>query len=201
MAAHYTPNSGDETVLTYGDVMKLDFGTHVNGRVIDSAWTVAFDPQIDPLLEAAKVATNAGIACAGIDARLGEIGAEIQEVMESYEVTIDGKTYPVKAMRNLNGHSIDVYQTHGSKTVPIVKTNDQTKMEEGEIFAIETFGTTGRGFVMEDGECSHYSKAVDAPQVSLDQPRAKKLLEHITRTLAHCRGVVGGLSARTVARP
>jgi methionine aminopeptidase len=31
---------------------------------------------------------------AGIDARLGEIGAAIQEVMESYEVEIDGKTYP-----------------------------------------------------------------------------------------------------------
>jgi hypothetical protein len=31
---------------------------------------------------------------AGIDARLGEIGADIQEVMESYEVEIDGKTYP-----------------------------------------------------------------------------------------------------------
>ncbi|POM69983.1 Methionine aminopeptidase, type II, partial [Phytophthora palmivora] len=126
VAAHYTPNSGDETVLTYGDVMKLDFGTHVNGRIIDSAWTVAFDPQFDPLLEAAKSATNAGIACAGIDARLGEVGGEIQEVMESYEVTIDGKTYPVKAIRNLNGHSIDVYQTHGSKTIPIVKTADQT---------------------------------------------------------------------------
>ena len=95
---------------------------------------MAFDPQFDPLMQAVKVATNAGIkvrggrlacrwsvmnrhlaichsvncnvvvvlcACcvgvvqsAGIDARLGEIGADIQEVMESYEVTIDGKTYP-----------------------------------------------------------------------------------------------------------
>ncbi|KAK1943712.1 Methionine aminopeptidase 2-2 [Phytophthora citrophthora] len=170
--------------------MKLDFGTHVNGRVIDSAWTVAFDPQFDPLLEATKAATNAGIKCAGIDARLGEIGGEIQEVMESFEVIIDGKTFPVKSMRNLNGHSIDVYQTHGSKTVPIVKTSDQTKMEEGEVFAIETFGTTGRGYVIEDGECSHYSKATDAPQLTVTTPRAKKLLEHISRTfgmLPWCR--------------
>ena len=29
-AAHYTPNAGDETVLTYDDVCKLDFGTHVS---------------------------------------------------------------------------------------------------------------------------------------------------------------------------
>lgn len=27
VAAHYTPNPGDETVLQYGDVMKFDFGT------------------------------------------------------------------------------------------------------------------------------------------------------------------------------
>lgn len=32
VAAHYTPNPGDETVLKYGDVMKFDFGTQVNGK-------------------------------------------------------------------------------------------------------------------------------------------------------------------------
>lgn len=30
-AAHYTPNSGDKTVLQYDDVTKIDFGTHING--------------------------------------------------------------------------------------------------------------------------------------------------------------------------
>ncbi len=31
-------------------------------------------------------------------------------------------------------------------------------MEEGEFFAIETFGSTGKGYVREDLECSHYMK-------------------------------------------
>lgn len=70
--------------------------------------------------------------------------------MESYEVEIGGTTYPVKAIRNLNGHNIHPYQIHGSKSVPIVKGGDQTKMEEGEVFAIETFGSTGRGLVHDD---------------------------------------------------
>ena len=48
VAAHYTPNTGDETVLKYGDVMKIDFGTQIDGRIIDCAWTVAFDPKFDP---------------------------------------------------------------------------------------------------------------------------------------------------------
>lgn len=43
-AAHYTPNPGDETVLNYDDVMKIDFGTQVNGHIIDCAFTVAFNP-------------------------------------------------------------------------------------------------------------------------------------------------------------
>lgn len=80
-----------------------------------------------------------------------DIGAAIQEVMESYEVEIAGKTHQVKAIRNLNGHSINPFQIHGTKSVPIVKGGDQTtKMEEGEIFAIETFGSTGKGYVRDD---------------------------------------------------
>jgi methionyl aminopeptidase len=31
VAAHYTPNPGDNTVLQYGDVMKVDFGTQIEG--------------------------------------------------------------------------------------------------------------------------------------------------------------------------
>ena len=77
-AAHYTPNPGDETVLKYDDVCKIDFGTHINGRIIDTAFTVAFSPVYDNLLLAVKDATNTGIKEAGIDARLSEIGEKIQ---------------------------------------------------------------------------------------------------------------------------
>jgi methionyl aminopeptidase len=87
---------------------------------------------------------------AGIDVRMSDIGAAIQEAMESYEVELDGQTYPVKCIRNLNGHSIEHYKIHGAKSVPIVKGGDQTKMEEGETFAIETFGSTGKGYVRDD---------------------------------------------------
>ena len=190
VAAHYTPNCGDDTVLTYDDVMKVDFGTQIDGRIIDCAWTVAFNPKYDALLEAVKMATDAGIRAAGIDVRLCDVGEAVQEVMESYEVELDGKTYPVKCIRNLNGHSIGPYQIHAGKSVPIVKSDDVTKMEENEIFAIETFGSTGRGYIVEDMECSHYMKNFDAPHVALRLPRAKKLLGHINKTfgtLAFCR--------------
>lgn len=81
---------------------------------------------------------------------MSDIGAAIQEAMESYEVELNGTMYPVKCIRNLNGHNIDQHIIHGGKSVPIVKGSDQTKMEEGETFAIETFGSTGKGYVRED---------------------------------------------------
>ena len=61
IAAHYTPNAGDKMVLKQEDVMKVDFGVHVNGRIVDSAFTLAFDPVYDNLLAAVKDATNTGI--------------------------------------------------------------------------------------------------------------------------------------------
>jgi methionyl aminopeptidase len=48
-------------VLNQGDVMKVDFGAQLNGRIVDSAFTMSFDPVYDPLLAAVKDATNTGI--------------------------------------------------------------------------------------------------------------------------------------------
>lgn len=84
-----------------------------------------------------------------MDVRIGDIGAAIQETMESYEVEIGQKTFPVKPVRNLSGHNIKRYQIHGGKSIPFIKSKDQTKMEDGEVFALETFGSTGRGYIVD----------------------------------------------------
>ncbi|CAH8495096.1 unnamed protein product [Heterobilharzia americana] len=189
-AAHYTPNGGDNTVLNYDDVCKIDFGVHVNGRIIDCAFTLHFNPKFDTLVEAVKDATNTGIKAAGIDVRLCDIGAAIQETMESYEVELDGNTYQVKPIRNLNGHSLGPYQIHAGKTVPIVRGGEQTRMEENEYYAIETFGSTGKGYVIDGDEVSHYMKNFDVGHVPLRLARSKQLLSVIDRnfsTLAFCR--------------
>ncbi|KAG7281051.1 hypothetical protein CRUP_016683 [Coryphaenoides rupestris] len=181
-AAHYTPNAGDPTVLRYDDVCKIDFGTHINGRIIDCAFTVTFNPKYDRLLEAVRDATNTGI----------------------------------KPIRNLNGHSIgriidcaftvtfnpkydrlleavrDATNT-GIKFAGIdVRLCDvgETIQEEGEVYAIETFGSTGRGAVHDDMECSHYMKNFNIGHVPIRLPRAKHLLNVINEnfgTLAFCR--------------
>ena len=103
---------------------------------------------------------------------------------------LDGKVYPIRPVRNLNGHSISPYQIHAGKSVPIVRGGEATKMEEGEFYAIETFASTGRGYVHEDLECSHYMKDFNVGHVPLRLPRAKQLLATIDKnfgTLAFCR--------------
>ncbi|KAJ1644664.1 Methionine aminopeptidase 2 [Coemansia asiatica] len=193
-AAHYTPNSGDHVIVQKDDVLKVDFGVHVNGNIIDSAFTMSWNDRYDPLLNAVRDATNTGIREAGIDVRLGDIGAAIQEVMESYEIELGGKTIPIRPLRNLCGHNIGSYVIHGGKSVPIVANGDQTRMEEGELFAIETFGTTGKGLVFEEGVCSHYAK--NSAHAMPRLPSAKKLLSTIEKnfgTLPFCRRYIDRL--------
>lgn len=189
-AAHYTPNTGDTTVLEYDDVVKIDFGTHINGRIIDCAFTLSFNPRYDPLVKGVQEATEAGIKASGVDVRLCDVGAAVQEVMESHEVEIDGQVYQVKPIRNLNGHSIGPYRIHAGKTVPIVKGGETTRMEENEFYAIETFGSTGRGQVHDDMDCSHYMKNFDQQFVPLRLQSSKQLLNLINKnfgTLAFCK--------------
>ena len=57
-------------------------------------------------------------------------------------------------------------------------------------FAIETFGSTGKGYVHEDMECSHYMKNFDVGHVPLRMQKSKLLLNTINKnfgTLAFCR--------------
>lgn len=62
VAAHWTPNPGSkDIVLQHDDVLSVDFGVHVNGRIVDSAFTLAANPVYDNLLAAVKAATNTGL--------------------------------------------------------------------------------------------------------------------------------------------
>ena len=75
----------------------------------------------------------------------------MQEIMESHEIILPtGKVLPIKAVPSLTGHNILRYQIHGDKQVPFVASQTTQRMEEGEIFAIETFGTTGKANLRED---------------------------------------------------
>ena len=71
-----------------------------------------------------------------------------------------------------------------------MKGGPETRMEEGELFAIETFGSTGKGRVFDAPDCSHYMKDFDKDDVPIRNPKARALLNEINNrfsTLAFCR--------------
>ena len=189
-------------MLKQEDVLKVDFGVHVKGRIVDSAFSLTWGHTYDKLLEAVQAATNTGVRVSYSDQYSGLVGCSprtrkpastygsatlqppFRKPWNPTKSRSEGRPYPVspnhtvvfilfsgrfpvKPIANLSGHSINRYQIHGGKSVQLVKNNDQTKMEEGEYFAIETFGSTGRGHVVEEGECSHYAKVADAPHAPL----------------------------------
>eukprot|EP00792_Barthelona_sp_PAP020_P003870 TRINITY_DN1719_c0_g1_i1.p1 TRINITY_DN1719_c0_g1~~TRINITY_DN1719_c0_g1_i1.p1 ORF type:complete len:458 (+),score=135.84 TRINITY_DN1719_c0_g1_i1:28-1374(+) len=188
VAAHWQPNPGDKYVFQQKDVVSVDFGLHVNGWVIDSAFTVAWDAQFAPLLQASREATLTAVKEAGIDVRLGELGKIIQEIIESYEVEIDGKVRAVKPIYNLSGHSVGQYKVHCGKSIPLKANSSKAKMEEGDIFALETFASTGTGWVEEAPNTSHFMIA-DKTAFSRVPSNSRTFFNHLFDnfdTLAWC---------------
>lgn len=42
-------------------MLKVDIGVHVKGRILDSAFTLTWDPTYEKLIEAVKAATDTGV--------------------------------------------------------------------------------------------------------------------------------------------
>jgi methionyl aminopeptidase len=153
-AAHFHPDSISQPIFSDQSVLKVDFGVEVNGWIIDSAFSCCFNPRYDPLLQAVKESTYLGIKNAAVDVNIGDWGAQIQEVMESYEIELDGKIHQIKSISNLGGHNIVQGIIHGGVFLPSVdmKTTlgPDYRFKEG-VYAIETFGSTGESIVVERG--------------------------------------------------
>jgi methionyl aminopeptidase len=161
--AHDTSMIDDERKLNKNDIVKIDLGIHVNGSIIDSAFTTIIDGDSEfidfynPLLQATQDATYSGICLSGVDARLYEISEGIKEVIESYE--LENGT-PIKAVNGLGGHNILPYKVHGGKLILSCPHECQLnmKMEENEVYAVETFASTGYGEIsqLELKQCNHW---------------------------------------------
>lgn len=156
-AAHFHPKPNSTEIIKQDDVIKIDFGVEVNEWIIDSAFTVCFDSKYDKLLEAVKDATYTGINNIGVDVSICEWGAQIQEVMESYEINLGNKIYPIKTIHNLGGHNITQGIIHGGMFLPAVDLkgymSPNYRFTEG-VYAVETFGSTGINNVSEIGDCT-----------------------------------------------
>ena len=185
VAAHYTPDKNDNYRLQYDDVCKIDFGVHHDGWIIDSAFTVNFNPKWDPLLEASKDAVKNVIKNCGDGVRVSELGEISEEIVRSYEIN----GVPLKPIDNLYGHSINQWKIHGGKFIPGVKNDLPYKLKAGEFYAIEIFPSTGYGTTKLDGESSHYMLKDNYSPKKFKFKRSSQLLNLLNtdfKTLPFC---------------
>ena len=143
VSAHYHPINNSQEKYNRGDVFKIDFGTEVNGWIIDSAFTITENPIYFNLLESVKKGVYEGIDKAGVDVRINDWGEHLQEIVESYETEYNGNIYPIKVITNLSGHSIGKNGVvHGDIRLSPFKTDtDLGKIKEG-VYAIEILAVT-----------------------------------------------------------
>ncbi len=138
VAAHYTSPLDDETVIAEGDLVTVDVGAHIDGCISDSAFTIALNPDHEALVKAAEAATTVAIKMMRPGAKLNTIGALIEDTIVSAGF---------KPIKQLSGHQMDEYELHSEKQVPCVSGKSEVLVEEGEVYAIETFASTGSGNV------------------------------------------------------
>jgi methionyl aminopeptidase len=165
-AAHDTASPGDPRIFAKGDVAKLDLGVHIDGYIADTATTIDLGVN-SLLLEASRLALEAAISIIRPGVTSGDLGMAVQLAIES-------RGY--RPIANLTGHGLDQHILHRSPTIPNIGINGGVVLEEGMVFAIEPFATTGSGHVMEKTRKEIYS------QISLKPvriPAGRAILEQI----------------------
>ena len=165
-AAHDTASPGEARVFTKGDVAKLDLGVQIDGYIADTATTIDLGSN-SLLLEASERALDAAIKAVRPGATAGDLGAAIQKEIEC-------RGY--RPISNLTGHGLDRYILHRPPTIPNVGVNGGVVLEEGMVFAIEPFATTGSGHVGEKTRKEIYSQVSQKP---VRIPAARAILDKV----------------------
>ena len=188
-AAHWTPKKDDLIKLKRDDLIKIDYGVHINGSIIDSAFSYSFDDKYKNLIDCSKNATLMAINMMKPEMCLSEIGEIVEEYMTSCEIILNNKLYKIKPVRDLCGHEIRKYMIHGKKVIPNIKIeNYNERVKSGEYYAVETFATTGSGLTYEDNnECSHYMINYNKKQIVKGKNKDfYRLIYENYNTLAFC---------------
>lgn len=165
-AAHATPLMGDDDVFGE-DIVKLDLGIHVDGYIADSAMTIDLSGEYSDLVKASEAALSAAIDTVASGVNTAELGAVIEDTINSYGF---------KPVGNLTGHGLAQYLPHVSPSVPNRKVSGGAVLQTGDVVAIEPFATNGVGKVV-DGTLKEIYQLVDVKPVRM--PAARKLLKEL----------------------
>jgi methionyl aminopeptidase len=170
IAAHYTAEPGDQTVVKEGDVLKIDIGVHVDGYIADTAVTVCYDPKHEQMVKAVETALAEAV-------RISKAGSKASDIGRAIENVITRMGY--RPIQNLSGHSLQQYTIHAGRTIPNIWTvGGSFALQPNEAYAIEPFATTKDGMgVVHDGRVRNIF-AITSRKPSKER-EADELLEQI----------------------
>ncbi len=153
VTAHYAPQEDEVGVIQESDVVKIDYGVHIDGYIADTSITITENPQYQSLLEATEKALQAAIDVVKRDKRIGEIGKAISSVAER-----EG----YRPINNLSGHTVEQYQVHAGKSIPNLYAPNLPMLKNADVFAIEPFLTLpdAAGYVIEGPQVNIFSLIV-----------------------------------------
>jgi methionyl aminopeptidase len=154
VAAHYTPDATDVTVLKPGDMAKIDLGVHVDGCIWDKAFTMCVGQNSHPLIDASEKALAEAFKAI-------KAGAKVCEISEVVDSVVTGAGF--NPIRNLCGHGLERYNTHAHPTIPNGRNNVQDEIEPGSVIAMEVFTTDGAGWVKESDQSMIFSFVREKP--------------------------------------
>ncbi|RMF28992.1 MAG: type II methionyl aminopeptidase, partial [Candidatus Nitrosothermus koennekii] len=136
IAAHYTAEPDDETIVKDGDVLKIDIGVHINGYIADTAVTTCYNPEYESLTNATELALQEAIKIVKAGVNASDIGKVIEDT---------AKRLGFMPIHNLTGHSLAQYTVHAGKSIPNIRTYTGFSLQANEAYAIEPFFTTKEG--------------------------------------------------------
>lgn len=126
-----------EEKLKKGDLVKVDMVINLEGALSDSCWSYAVgevSDEVKHLMEVTKEALYKGIEQAKVNNRIGDIGAAIQEYVESENLSV---------VREFIGHGIGP-TLHEAPSIPHYgEAGTGKRLKEGMVITIEPMVNTG----------------------------------------------------------
>jgi methionyl aminopeptidase len=175
IAAHYTsPLKDDNLIIQSGDIVKIDLGVHIEGYIVDTAFTVSFndDKSLENIIQSTQVALEAAKMMIKPEINTMEIGKKTENIVKGFNYN------PIK---ELGGHQVERWKLHGKKQVPELGSQGGDVIEEGDVLAIEIFASTGRGSVHATNASYIYELNPYTGRVPLRRKASKQILGFINK--------------------
>ena len=171
IAAHYTPTYSDKSLFPERGLVKIDFGVHIDGYIVDTAFTVDLGGDYKIIMDAAREALEKALSRVLPGVSFRDVGRVVEET---------AKRYSLKPVRNLSGHRIDRYKIHAGESIPnYSEALIPWRFREGGVYAIEPFITSGAGLVSEGRLVTIYS--VKKTKIKSSEEETRVLREAIAR--------------------